>query len=133
MDKFSYINNANGAFIEEQYNRYKESPDSVDEGWRKFFEGYDFAIQTSQNGKMVNGDQPVSIKEVNVVKLINAYRTRGHLIADTNPIRERRKHPVDLGLEYFDLSEADLDREFHVGKEIDLGQSNLRQILERLK
>ena len=134
MDKFSYIDNANGAFIEEQYQQYKKSPESVDAGWRKFFEGYDFAIQSaSTNGTADNGDTPVSIKEVNVVKLINAYRTRGHLIADTNPIRERRKHPVDLGLEYFDLTEEDLDREFHVGKEIDLDQSSLRQILDRLK
>ena len=60
-------------------------------------------------------------------KLIHAYRMRGHLIADTNPIRQRRKHKSDLELSYFSLDETDFDTEFECAKEIYLEKGNLKQ------
>jgi 2-oxoglutarate dehydrogenase E1 component len=42
MDKYTYIANSDAAYIEELYNSYKQDAASVDEGWQKFFEGYDF-------------------------------------------------------------------------------------------
>ena len=43
------------------------------------------------------------IKEFQVVKLIDGYRTRGHLFTRTNPVRERRKYRPTLAIENFDL------------------------------
>ena len=43
MDKFSYISNVEGAVIEDLYNSYLKAENSVDESWKKFFEGFDFA------------------------------------------------------------------------------------------
>ena len=128
MNKFSYINNANAAFIEELYESYKEDPESVDFSWQKFFEGYEFAESQSET-EVVS----VSDKEVAVMKFINAYRARGHLIAKTNPIRPRRPQKADLELEYFGLAEEDLDTEFDVGDQIHIGKTDLRSIAEHLE
>ncbi len=127
MNKFSYLNNSGGAFIEELYLKYQQDPASVDSSWRKFFEGYDLG---SQNEAVV---VPSNDKEVAVMKLIDSYRARGHLIAETNPILKRRVHKADLELAYFGLSEADLETEFEVGHEIHIGRSTLRNILAHLR
>ena len=72
-------------------------------------------------------------KEIAIVKLIQGYRSRGHLIANTNPIRKRRTHKSDLELDYFGLSEEDLNEEFESGKEIGIGKASLGKILDHLK
>ena len=43
MDKHSYLSNADGAVIEDYYQQYLNNPEEVGEGWRKFFEGFEFA------------------------------------------------------------------------------------------
>ncbi|NQY73642.1 MAG: 2-oxoglutarate dehydrogenase E1 component, partial [Candidatus Margulisbacteria bacterium] len=128
MDKYSYINNANGAFVEDLYDKYQKDPASVDPSWQKFFEGFEF----SKSLGPVKGES-VSNKEISVVKLINAYRSRGHLISDTNPVRKRRPHKADLTLDYFGLTEADLDTVFDAGMEISIGTQSLRKILDHLE
>jgi len=89
MKSAQYISNAHPAYIESLYNDFKENPNSVDIEFKKFFEGFDFAINT---GKTNNGATtgPFNIKELQVYQLIEAYRERGHLIAQTNPIRPRK-------------------------------------------
>ncbi len=143
MDRYSYISNAHGTYIEELYKSFKEDPDSVDQSWQKFFEGFDFSLDFKEKeilDKKINGedafelvDEQDIIPETKVRELIHAYRTRSHLRSDTNPIRPRRKHKVYLDLEYFGLSEADLDLEFEVGKRIGIGRASLRKILETLE
>ena len=133
MDKFTYLNNSNGAFVEDLYQKYQLNPDSVDEGWKKFFEGYEFASQDSDIAPTKSYEGSLDSKEINVLKLINAYRTRGHLKSHTNPIRERRQHRTDLDLEYFSLTEADLDSEFEVAKELSIPKTSLRNIVEHLE
>ena len=73
MDKFSYISNAGGAVIEELYRSYVKDENSVDESWKKFFEGFDFAKTNFEEG----GDIPDNVqKEFKVIKLIGEYRSR---------------------------------------------------------
>ena len=115
MDNFSYLSNAHPEYIESIYKEYLQDPDAVDIGWRKFFEGFEFA-QTMKNGKVSKGMEVERRKEVNVLNLINAYRTRGHLFTKTNPVRERRKYKPTLDIENFGLSEADLNIEFEAGR-----------------
>ena len=43
MDNLSYLNGANAEYIESLYQSYKEDRNSVEFGWQKFFEGFDFA------------------------------------------------------------------------------------------
>ena len=133
MDKYSYIANAHGSYIDELYQAYKNDPESVDTSWQKFFEGFEF----SQTKFGENGATPetglVSSKETKVRELIHAFRTRGHLKSDTNPVRERRHHDARIGLEDFGLGDADLNEEYSVGEAIGIGKSKLSKIVESLK
>ena len=43
MDKLNYLNQPDNSVIDGLYEQYKLDPDSVDESWKKFFEGFDFA------------------------------------------------------------------------------------------
>ena len=45
MDTYTYLANADAAAIETLYQAYQQNPESVDFGWRKFFEGFDFSQQ----------------------------------------------------------------------------------------
>ena len=47
-------------------------------------------------------------KELGAYRMILGYRNKGHLIAKTNPIRERKDRDANLNLNFFGLSEEDL-------------------------
>lgn len=131
MEKYSYVSNAEGSYIEELYKSYKNDPQSVDDSWQKFFEGFDFSAKYS-NGHASNGTV-VSDKEIQVRHLIHAYRTRGHLRSKTNPIRERKDRKALIDLKDVGLSDADLDTVFSAGSEIGIGAAPLKKILESLQ
>ena len=144
MKDFQYITNAHPAYIENLYNDYLANPDSIDVELRKFFEGFDFAIENNvakKNG-IALGVTPAALptitpsqieKEFSVYQLIVAYRRKGHLVAKTNPIRERIDRKANLGLENFGFSDADLDTTFEAGKFVGLGKASLRNIVAHLQ
>lgn len=127
--QLSFVSNAHPAYIESLYNDYKNDPASIEEEWGKFFEGFDLAmIQFSE------GDGgAVSPKELKVYTLIEGYRSRGHLIADTNPIRKRKDRKANLDLKHFGLTEGDLKTEFVAGKALNVGKPTLENIIAFLK
>jgi 2-oxoglutarate dehydrogenase E1 component len=181
MDTYSYIANADAAAIETLYQAYQQNPESVDFGWRKFFEGFDFSQQFPEGAPVVPGangngaangsaagatkaapspgpvpqpdtygvintaastnnapglasGEPASDKETAVRNLIHAYRSRGHLRAKTNPVRERKDRKPRLDLTDFGLSDADLDTSFRNGEVLGLGaQAKLRDIVAALE
>src|SRR5690606_20873521 len=134
MDKYSYISNAEVGYLDQLYQNYKQDPASVDITWQKFFEGYDFSLQRyGGNGHATTTEESFTLKEAQVRNLIFAYRSFGHLKSKTNPVRERRDHKVHLELKDVGLSEADLDTEFDVGAEIQMGRATLRKIIEKLQ
>jgi len=68
-----------------------------------------------------------------VAELINAYRIRGHLFANVDPLGMLRPPPPELEPEHFGLSEADLDRTFVAGDFGGGGEMTLREIIARLE
>jgi len=182
MDTYSYIANADAAAIETLYQAYQKNPESVDFGWRKFFEGFDFSQQFPEGASVLpaangaatkpatNGSAPktaaspapgpvpqpddygvlntnastnnapglatgdmASDKETAVRNLIYAFRSRGHLRAKTNPVRERKDRQARLNLADFGLSDSDLDTKFRQGESLGLGQgATLREIVAAL-
>jgi 2-oxoglutarate dehydrogenase E1 component len=86
MDKYSYLTNATPEYLENLYKDFKNNPDSVEADFKKFFEGFDFAT-LNYNGKA----QTFSSDEFKVYNLIEAYRRRGHLIANTNPLKAQKR------------------------------------------
>ncbi len=140
MKDFQYITSQHPAYIENLYNDFIKNPESVDAELRKFFEGFDFALssglQPVVNGKQYN-QSVVSTssldKEFAVYQLIQAYRNKGHLIAKTNPIRERKNRHANLELNYFGLTDEDLDKEFEAGRFLNMGKATLQNIVAHLQ
>ena len=72
MDKVSYVGNADVSAIDHLYQQYRQDPESVDIGWKKFFEGFDFARTNYED----SGEIPENFqKEFKVINLINGYRS----------------------------------------------------------
>lgn len=135
MDKFSFLNSAHTAYFAELYEQYLQNPDTVEPSWRAFFQGFDFGIE--------NGEWPAEVSEVavpesvkkefQVVKLIEGYRTRGHLFTKTNPVRNRRTYRPNLDVENFGLSQDDLSTIFNAGSIVGIGPSTLSAIIQHLQ
>ncbi|HKR59288.1 MAG TPA: multifunctional oxoglutarate decarboxylase/oxoglutarate dehydrogenase thiamine pyrophosphate-binding subunit/dihydrolipoyllysine-residue succinyltransferase subunit, partial [Pyrinomonadaceae bacterium] len=75
-----------------------------------------------------------TIKEAHVIELINAYRVRGHLIADIDPLHAMPLlYHAELDLETYGLTIWDLDREFITGGLAGTETAPLREILAILQ
>jgi 2-oxoglutarate dehydrogenase E1 component len=147
MDKYTYIANSDAAYIEDLYNSYKQDSASVDEGWQKFFEGFDFSQKYPVNGNghtngNVNGKEAATAtkvdpsrirKEMEVVHLIRGFRSRGHLLATTNPIQKRKDRRPQLDISDFNLGPEDMDSVFEAGVEVFGRPATLREIVDSLK
>ena len=136
MDQYSFLNTAHTAYFAELYDQYLINPEHVEPSWRAFFQGFEFGIEESKKEKLAFGGVEVPdniLKEFKVVKLINAYRTRGHLFTKTNPVRDRRTYLPNLEIQNFDLSNDDLDSVFNAGEIIGVGATTLTNILIHLE
>jgi 2-oxoglutarate dehydrogenase E1 component len=130
MEPFSFLGNSEIGAVDDLYRQYLKNPESVDEHWRNFFKGFDFAL--------TNFKQPASSsiefdKEMKVLTLIEGYRRRGHLFTKTNPVRARRRYTPTLDIENYGLSESDLNTEFQAGKEVGIGSVKLADIIDFLQ
>ncbi len=144
MKDFSFITSSHPSFIESLYQDFARNPESVDPEFRKFFEGFDFAVTqgltpATNGAAKESAAAPVSVapndlaKELGAYRLILGYRNKGHLIATTNPIRARKDRGANLNLSFFGLQEDDLKKEFYAGNLIGLGRTSLENILAHLK
>jgi len=136
MDPYSFLNTAHTAYFAELYDQYLINPQEVEPSWRAFFQGFEFGIEESKKEKLSFQGKEVPdniLKEFKVVKLINAYRTRGHLFTKTNPVRDRRVYSPNLEIENFDLDKEDLQTVFNAGDIIGLGPTTLENILIHLE
>ena len=145
MDRFSFLNAAHTEFFGQLYDQYLENPDSVEPSWRSFFQGFDFGMTTYNEENPVeqiasfaanNADSNLVSdklqKEFNVLKLIDGYRTRGHLFTKTNPVRERRVSSPTLEITNFGLSSADLSIVFDAAKVLNIQPCSLQEIIRHL-
>ncbi len=123
---------SNAAYIDELYEQYLVAPDSVDGKWKAYFDSLKGreagdvphsviadAVAAAGRNAVRNGGGGASSgdeRERHVGRLINAYRARGHLVADIDPLG-MLKHPdaPDLTLAFHHLSDADLKSEFSTG------------------
>ena len=117
MKDFSYITSSDPAFIENLYKDFTKDPNSVDPEFKKFFEGFDFAVSNGTNGKAATLTAPATegidwMREVRAYRMILGYRNKGHLIAKTNPIRERKDRGANLDLDSLGLLKKILIKNF---------------------
>ena len=131
MDKFSFVGTSDVNAIEQLFLQYSQDSNSVDESWRDFFKGFEFARTSYESD---GGAIPENVsKEFKVISLINGYRQRGHLFTKTNPVRQRRTYEPTLDLVNFGLSDKDLETVFQAGNEIGLGNAKLKDIISHLE
>ncbi|MEI6816448.1 MAG: thiamine pyrophosphate-dependent enzyme, partial [Bacteroidota bacterium] len=129
MNNSNILSREENSEINELYHKYLQNPDAVDDNWRIFFEGVEFA-NLSKPDKQSRIDIDSEFK---VINLINGHRNRGHLFTKTNPVRERRKYLPTLALENFGLNEEDLTTVFQAGNLIGIGASTLSAIVAHLE
>ena len=143
MKDFQYITNAHPSYIEGLYQDFVKDPNSVEPEMKKFFEGFDFALSSGQlavgslhsttHHSLLTTDSVDWMSEIRVYRMILGYRNKGHLLADTNPIRKRKDRGANLGLNFFGFTEADLDKTFAAGNLLGLGATTLKNIIAHLE
>lgn len=144
----SSFNGANAYFIEALYESYLEDPDSVTPEWRSQFDklknGSTHEIAHSpvrehfaNIAKKSFGRPGCEItpeaahKQSAVLRLINAYRVRGHQNANLDPIKLREKEPLsELSPASHDLGPEDMQTEFNTGSLYAAEQMKLADILD---
>jgi 2-oxoglutarate dehydrogenase E1 component len=162
--KTSFLAGNNVEFINELYADYLSDPKSIPESWKLFFEGlgddrkliYENLkgpswspekknIKNLDNEKQNQEQQTLNsldtqdIKQatkdsVRSIMLIRAYRIRGHLIADLDPLslQEEKEHP-ELKPETYGFTKNDYNRKFFLDGVLGLQYADLNQILKILK
>jgi 2-oxoglutarate dehydrogenase E1 component len=158
--KTSFLAGNNSEFINEFYADFLTDPTSLPESWRKFFEGLseeEKLIYEDLKGPSWSPEKKVNLKQkkdtekeptkidsknikqetkdsVRAIMLIRAYRIRGHLIANLDPLslQEKKEHP-ELKLETYGFTKDDYKRKIFLDGVLGLQSADLNQILSILK
>jgi len=126
----------NADYLDSLYEQYLRNPGSVEPQWREYFERLAPAVASEPSHSAIRssiaeraklppviqaaGDGQNNAKQGAVSRLIQIWVNRGHLVAKLDPLGLLlRERPKVLTLEYFGLSESDLDTEFFTGSRTD--------------
>jgi 2-oxoglutarate dehydrogenase E1 component len=142
-------------FIEGLYADYMADPSSVSADWRQYFQklangqrnglpprtGPSFRPSSlfnppskpGTNGVAGRHDLEMALLQDRADQLVRAYRVRGHMVADLDPLGMKRAPQPELDMEYYGFTEADLDRRFSADTIRGPGVLPLRRIIERLR
>jgi 2-oxoglutarate dehydrogenase E1 component len=155
IDGTSFLTGANAGFITDLYARFLDDPAAVDESWRRFFaeigedEGAALAElhapswatqpadadgQTARKMPEAAALRQAAADSIRALQLIRAYRVRGHLEADLDPLGLEKRGPYpELDYRSYGFTEADLDHEIFINNIFDRERSSLRDIIAILR
>ena len=142
----SFKNGGNSEYLEILYEDYLENPNSLPSEWKKYFDSIQNgqidvshkSIEEQFRNKKFSTEAKVKISEnskaSDVQNLINAYRRRGHQVANIDPLGLRLKKEVpDLKLGFHNLSENDLESSFSISNFQNSKELSLKDIISSLK
>ncbi|RMG30324.1 MAG: 2-oxoglutarate dehydrogenase E1 component [Gammaproteobacteria bacterium] len=150
----SQLSGQNAAWLEALYEDYLADPARVPAQWRRLFEQLPPVSGTEVPRSQVEAgfrnpptrplaaghpgpvvqDRAHERKQIGVLQLINAWRFRGHQVADVDPLGLREIEPIpELDPAHHGLTEADLDTEFDTGSLAGADRLPLREIVARLR
>ncbi|OMH32866.1 2-oxoglutarate dehydrogenase E1 component [Motiliproteus sp. MSK22-1] len=158
MWKTSHLSGGNADYVEELYELFLRDPNEVPPEWREEFNKLprvqdtvsqdiphsairEHFLYLSKNQKRAQAAPVSSVssehekKQVRVLRMINAFRVRGHQVANLDPLGLQERETVpDMDLHFHELSEADLDTTFQLGS-LFFGpeEAPLKDILNDLK
>ena len=159
FEQTSFLSKSNSAFIEDMYQKFIEKDPNLPESWKRYFEtlGEDFDLiikeiegpSWKRNRKKINLDKKIiknksffnneeiekdKADSIRAIALIRAYRIRGHLIANLDPLgmMERKYlhelHPSDHG-----FNKEDYDKKIFLHSYMEKGYSTVNEIISSLK
>ena len=115
MNRSTVANRWNLELLEEYQQRWRNDPNSVEESWRNFFEGYELGQSNGEiSATPADSADDFARAQSGVTRLLDAYREIGHYLADLDPLQMvpvRDTHEL-LEPSAFGLTEPDLDRRF---------------------
>jgi 2-oxoglutarate dehydrogenase E1 component len=141
---------ANAPYVEELYESWLASPDSVDPQWRATFEGWQkgggkpdvphspvieaFARQ-AKAPQAAAAPAASDAKALKVLQYIRAHRVMGSRYSQLDPLKRLERTPVpELELSYYGLTDADMEREFSPGSwQGATGSMKLRDLVAAVK
>jgi 2-oxoglutarate dehydrogenase E1 component len=145
----SQFGGGNAGYLDQLYEDWLRDPQSVAPEWRTWFQtlygtgdtphadAIARIVAAQQQGRQASTqlDDTHARKQAGVLRFLTAYRSRGHLAADLDPLAIAPKRPApDLDLPFHGLSESDLDTEFDCGTFAGGGQRmKLGDLRDRLR
>jgi 2-oxoglutarate dehydrogenase E1 component len=150
IDGTTFLGGADAAFIAALYARFRDDPDAVDRSWRRFFselkeDGAELITEIERpQWRAPPATAAATLDEdallratsasIRALQLIRAYRVRGHLEADLDPLGlDRRPPQPELDYKSYGFAEADLDREIWINNLWDHERLRLREIVAVLR
>ncbi len=130
---------ANAPLIEELYASYCRDPGSVEPTWRAFFDGWELGGKVKLKAAKADGAEAATsgsleYDAVRVCRMIEAFRTYGHLLAQDNPLAAKEIPDVpELTLSYLGFSPEEWDRNLPTCGFLPEGEVPLSQLYEALK
>ena len=159
LKKTSFLNKSNSAFIEEMYIKYIEKDPNLPKSWREYFkdlnddiesiikevEGPSWAQRKKVNlekitNELAGQNQNISTSQssitqsIKAIALIRAYRIRGHLIANLDPLGMMERnyihelHPEDHG-----FKKEDYSKKIFIGSYLNTTSASINEILQKLR
>ncbi len=134
----TFATRSNADLIDLNYEKWKADPESVDEKWRAFFEGFELALASpppsaSSSSTGSNASKIEASKQMQVSSLIYAYRSLGHTQAHLDPLSPPPAANANLAIEEFGLQAADLDHQFDSGHFLDSKTMKLKDLIAALQ
>ena len=134
LRRSSAFSGANAEYIDQLYEAFQDSPESVSPEWRSFFYGFDHAAGDAMPGQQPRLAQDGPDSQTGIERLIMAYRMQGHLYADIDPLglmeRERSK---ELTPAYYGLDDNVLQQPVNVVSIDAEGERPLGEVIEILE
>ncbi len=152
----SFLSKSNSQFIEEMYVRFIENDPELPDSWKKYFSDLNedlnsvtkeitgptwgpkkISINPKRNKKLeenLSGSEKEKIDSIKAIALIRAYRIRGHLIANLDPLGLMKRdylyelHPNDHG-----FKSEDFDRKIYLNSYMDVGYASVNEIITKLR
>ena len=125
-ESFKY--GGNSLYLEELYEKYITNPEEIAQEWRSYFDSiangqkeinHSTVKEKYKNfiAKRIPANSETTVlespKSSEVQNFVNAFRRRGHEIANIDPLNLRKQKSIsDLELSFHNLSEADLETSF---------------------
>ena len=150
----SHLSGGNAAYVDELYEQWLANPAAINGEWGRFFEslkGRDagdvphapviahiarVSKLAGRHGALAVAelDDAYAQKQAGVHRLVTAYRARGHLAAQLDPLGLAPRQPApDLEIGFHGLDSGDLDTEFSTGSLSAPERMKLRDIVTLLK